>query len=143
MEPSAGMQRYRRQTKDEESISFYGNTLTYECGLARRFLDSESDLLYDKRSMTCNWNKTWTPSPELDSCEWVACIHPPEAPPFANLVVEWDGLPVNFTHNVSYSCSSDDVPTYFELDKKMLDYNVTCLGIIACTIIKYIALIFR
>ena len=124
------IQRYRRQTSEEENISFYGNTLTYECGLARRFLDAETELLYDRKSITCNWNKTWTPSSELDSCVWVACINPPEPPSETNLEVEWDGVPVNFTYNVSYSCSSDNLPTYFEEDEEMPQYNLTCLGMI-------------
>ena len=125
MEPSTGRQRYKRKTTENNDISFYGNTLTYECGLARRFLDPEREQLYDNRSIICNWNKTWTPNPELDPCVWVACINPPAAPPFTNLEVEWDGVPLNFTHNISYSCSSE---TFFEMDRDLQDYNITCLG---------------
>ena len=128
MQPNTSVQRYRRQASEEENIAFFGNTLTYECGLARRFKDVESDILYDERSIICNWNKTWTPSPDLDPCVWVACINPPSPPSLANIEVEWDGAPVNFTHNVSYSCSSEGPPSYFEIDKEMQVYNVSCLG---------------
>ena len=91
-------------------------------------MDPESDLLYDERSIMCNWNKTWSPHDELDSCVWVACINPPEAPSHTNVKVDWDGLPVNFTDNISYGCNSDDVPRYFEWDRDMEIYNVSCLG---------------
>ena len=127
-EPMAKRQRIRRQTKDDTSISFYGNTLTYECGLARRFKEPESNLLYDTRSIVCNWNKTWTPYTEIDPCIWVACINPPDPPFFTNLVVEWDGVPINFTNNISYTCDSDFIPHYFESDRDLQEYNISCLG---------------
>ena len=120
--------RYKRDDADKE-MTFYGNKLTYECGLARRFEDGETGRLYDERSIVCNWNKTWTPYNELDSCKWVACINPPDPPSFTNLKVEWDGIPVNFTDNIPYTCNSDEVNHYFEWDRDMEHYNVTCLSI--------------
>ena len=120
--------RYKRQEATKEELTFFGNTLTYQCGLARRFENPETNLLYDERSIVCNWNKTWTLHNELDSCEWVACIDPPSPPAFTNLEVEWDGAPVNFTSNIPYTCNSEVVARYFESDRDMEDYNVTCLG---------------
>ena len=117
-------QRVRRQVNNEPNLSSYGNTLTYECGLARRFEDPDSKLLYDTRSIMCNWNKTWSPHTELDSCVWVACINPPTAPS-PNLISNWDGIPVNFTHNVSYTC---DIGHYFESNMVLPEFNLTCKG---------------
>ena len=122
------MHRVKRQESGGNEATYYGNTLSYECGLARRFNNLETGLLYDERSITCNWNKTWTPYNELDSCEWVACINPPKPPSFTHLQADWDGVPVNFTSNIAYSCNSDDVSRYFEWDRDMESYNVTCLG---------------
>ena len=109
-------------------MTFYGNKLTYECGLARRFENPETGFLYDERSIVCNWNKTWSPYNELDSCKWVACINPPQPPSYTNLQVDWDGVPVNFSSSIPYTCNSDDVTRYFELDRDMETYNITCLG---------------
>ena len=53
----------------------------YECGLARKFLNKETKKTYDERWMSCNWNKSWTPSDTLDECVWVQCINPPKVKP--------------------------------------------------------------
>ena len=102
-----------------------GSRLTYECGLARRFLDPESEQHYDERLMQCNWNTTWTLTDTLDPCVWVACLYPPDPPEGAAIRLEWDGSPVEFNTNVSYVCESDDL--YFEWDRDMPDFNVSCL----------------
>ena len=99
-------------------------SLGYECGLARMFEDPETEELYEMRWMGCNWNKTWTPYDSLDPCKWVACINPPDAPPEANLVSNYDGVPVEFFNTSSYSCKSDDI--YFEHDRDAEEWNITC-----------------
>ena len=95
-------------------IKSYGTQLRYECGLARKFHDEIYDETYDERRMTCNWNNSWSEHDSLDPCIWVQCLYPPLPPPTSNLKLIWDGSPVNFTHNVSYVCKSDDL--YFEWD---------------------------
>ena len=54
----------------------HGSKLGYSCGLGRMFESYEGDL-YDEMWIQCNWNKTWTPTTELDTCKWVQCINPP------------------------------------------------------------------
>lgn len=54
----------------------HGSKLGYSCGLGRMFESYEGDL-YDEMWIQCNWNKSWTPTTELDSCKWVQCINPP------------------------------------------------------------------
>ena len=106
-------------------IKSYGTQLRYECGLARKFHDEIYDETYDERRMTCNWNNSWSEHDSLDPCIWVQCLYPPLPPPTSNLKLIWDGSPVNFTHNVSYVCKSDDL--YFEWDRDMEEFNITCL----------------
>ena len=119
--------RNKRETIEDEEARFYGTTLVYECGLAREFYDPEKDSTYIQRNITCNWNKTWSPINELDDCVWVACVDPPQ-PPFASrMVVDWDGIPVNFTDDFSYTCNSNDVPRYFENNRSQEVFSVTCL----------------
>ena len=48
------------ETEQEIAMRSYGSRLRYECGLARRFLDPESELHYDERWLQCNWNNSWT-----------------------------------------------------------------------------------
>ena len=119
--------RKKRAIEEDQEARFYGNTLLYECGLARQFYSPEMDITYDQRNITCNWNKTWTPANAIDYCVWVACINPPRPPRESHLISLWDGDPVNFTASVGYECVSDDVPRYFENDKNQLTYNVSCL----------------
>ena len=75
--------------------------------------------------MTCNWNSSWTLTDTLDTCEWVACINPPAPPEEALIALQWDGNPIEFNGNVSYTCKDESL--YFEMDKDMEEYNVTCL----------------
>ena len=93
--------RMKRQVDPGISTEQYrsGVTLTYTCGVARRFQNSTD--LYDERyvvkyllnerwdvrsqiferkvfiasqrSFECQWDKSWTPSIELDPCVWVEC----------------------------------------------------------------------
>ena len=66
------------QLSDEEILMrSYGSSLGYRCGLGRMFESYEGDL-YDEVWIHCNWNKTWMPVTELDTCTWVQCIDPPQ-----------------------------------------------------------------
>ena len=113
------------ESAQEVEMRSYGSRLGYQCGLARRFLDPERGRHYDERWMTCNWNSSWTLTDTLDTCEWVACINPPPPPEEALIALQWDGDPVEFGGNVSYTCKDETL--YFEMDKDMEEYNVTCL----------------
>ena len=50
-------------------------------------------------------------------------------PPEARLELVWDGSPVNFTDTVSYVCSGGEgeEELFFEWDRDMAEYNVSCL----------------
>ena len=50
---------------------------------------------------------------------------PPLPPALTNLALVWDGSPVNFTQSVSYVCREEGL--YFERDRDMTSYNITCL----------------
>ena len=113
------------ESAQEIEMRSYGSRLRYQCGLARRFLDPETGRHYDDRWMTCNWNSSWTLTDTLDTCEWVACINPPTPPEEALIALQWDGNPIEFNGNVSYTCKDESL--YFEMDKDMEEYNVTCL----------------
>ena len=45
------------------------------------------------RSFECQWDKSWSPAGiELDPCQWVQCINPPQPPRSANLVFDYQGV---------------------------------------------------
>ena len=113
------------ESAEELELRSYGSRLRYQCGLARKFLDPETGRHYDERWMTCNWNSSWTLYDSLDTCEWVACLYPPDPPEEALLALQWDGQPTEFYGNVSYTCADENL--YFEADKDMPEYNITCL----------------
>lgn len=142
----------KRSSETEEELlkRSYPSRLGYECGLARMFEDPEledndADKLYTQRWMQCNWNNTWSPVDSLDQCKWVACINPPQVriqnrtfqnviynhshfiqpPPETQLFSQYDGIPVEFGSNSSYVCDGDDL--YFEWDRDLEDFNITCL----------------
>ena len=117
--------REAEESAEELELRSYGSRLRYQCGLARKFLDPETGKHYDERWMTCNWNSSWTLFDSLDTCEWVACLYPPDPPEEALLALQWDGQPIEFDGNVSYTCKDENL--YFEADKDMPEYNVTCL----------------
>ena len=70
--------RQAEETEEEILQRSYGSKLGYECGLARKFEDPETQDLYSERWINCNWNKTWTPIDTLDKCVWTQCINPPQ-----------------------------------------------------------------
>ena len=119
--------KFKREVETEAEIALrsHGSRLRYECGLARRFFDPELKEHYDERWMQCNWNQTWTKTDTLDSCVWVACLYPPEPPSHANLITDWAGGATETGGNISYKCATDDI--FFEWDKDMSEFNVTCL----------------
>ena len=86
--------------------SEYSHTIVtrYYCGAAREFLDKTGEHK-DSISMTCNWNKTWSPVDDLLPCDWVACLDPPVPPQYANLrVTNWFGDPIQFGEKVRFVC---------------------------------------
>ena len=120
--------RTDRQTREAETeleveMRSYGSRLRYECGLARKFYDEESEDFYDERWMQCNWNQTWTQHDTLDDCVWTQCLYPPEPPPETQLILTWNEEPVDFNDNVSYVCGDQ----YFEWDRDLPEFNITCL----------------
>ena len=108
----------------ETALRSYGSVLTYQCGLARQFLEPELGELYQERNMTCNWNTSWTTRDYLDQCVWTQCLYPPDPPEGHLLVSTWSGDPVDFHDNVTYVCEEEDL--YFQWDRNQLEFNVTC-----------------
>ena len=100
--------------------------LTYECGSARMFLDSETDDHIKSLSMSCQWNEEWTGSaaiPELLPCDWIACLQPPTPPSWTNLRhTGWFGDPIPFNGWVRFVCERG---TFFEFDPELeyVDYQ--------------------
>ena len=117
--------RYAREaeTELETEMRSYGSRLRYECGLARKFYDPESEEYYQERWMQCNWNQSWTQYDTLDDCIWRQCLYPPDPPAETQLILTWDSEPVEFNDNVSYVCGDQ----YFEWDRDMPEFNITCL----------------
>ena len=119
------IKRQIAESEEELDLRRYGSKLRYECGLARKFYDPEAEEEYSERWMQCNWNTTWTLYDKLDECIWVQCLYPPDPPLDTLLASTWNGEPVEFHSNVSYVCESDDL--YFEVDREMTEYNISCL----------------
>ena len=112
------------ETDEEIEMRSFGSQLRYECGLGRRFFDTEMEEHYDERWMTCNWNTTWTKYDSLDDCVWIQCINPPPAPEGTGLVSLYEGDAVEFYDNNTYVCQDG---LFFEEDRDMPEYNITCL----------------
>ena len=59
-----------------------GSLLTlyrYKCGPSRLF-NSKDGVLYEEKTMTCDWSTNWLPDNKLDECIWVECLNPPSPP---------------------------------------------------------------
>ena len=55
--------------------------------------------------MVCQWSGTWSPSPLLEECGWVACLAPPRPPQENGLrVTGWYGAPVRFGDTALFVC---------------------------------------
>ena len=97
--------------------------LSYGCGTARKFLHSSGEHI-DIQSMTCQWNKSWTPSSTIMTCDWIACFQPPAPPKATNLKVDrWFGKPVAFGEKILYVC---DRGMKFEDDPDLSSIEFTC-----------------
>ena len=116
----------RVERSDYNQSQIAGNymaNLTYYCGSARQFLDSEGNH-QPTQSMSCQWDKSWTPTPSLDPCDWVACLKPPTPPLSTHLrVSDWFGDPIAFGEQVRFVC---DRGYFFEADPGQLDVKFTC-----------------
>ena len=120
------------RTTDLVKKSTYNNTLisrnymtnlTYQCGSARMFLDRDKQH-QPSQSMSCQWDKSWSPSPLLDPCDWVACLKPPTPPPSTHLrVSEWFGAPIQFDDQIRFVCERG---YFFEEDPSQEDVKFTC-----------------
>ena len=81
----------------------YMTNLTYKCGSARKFI--KDNAAFDELTMTCQWNRSWTPTEILAPCDWVACLKPPTPPKSSNLrVTDWDGGVIQFGDPVHFVC---------------------------------------
>ncbi len=62
--------------------------------------------------------------PQIDECVAVFCGEP-TLPAGHNLQNSWNGLPVQFSENITYSCLSG---YFFSHDRDLADFQVTCRG---------------
>ena len=61
------------------------------------------------QTMSCGWDTSWTPTPSLDPCDWVACLKPPTPPLSTNLrVSDWFGAPIQFGDEIRFVCQNID-----------------------------------
>ena len=101
----------------------YMANLTYDCGSAREFF-YDDDSQSKTQSMTCQWDRTWTPQVELGECDWVACLKPPPTPVSTHLkVTDWFGEPIPFGEQIRYVCERG---YQFEDDPSQIDVFFTC-----------------
>ena len=75
--------------------------------------------------MMCNWeSKSWTPTVELGTCDWVQCLKPPKPPSSTHLrVTDWFGDPIEFGNQIRFVCERG---YSFEDDPAQLDVAYTC-----------------
>ena len=101
----------------------YMANLTYSCGSAREFHYADGSHS-PSQSMTCQWNRVWTPTATLGTCDWVACLSPPLPPSSTNLeITHWFGDPIPFGEDVMYVCKNG---YHFEEDYHQVGVNYTC-----------------
>ena len=101
----------------------YMANLTYHCGTGREFkLPDESHT--PTESMTCQWDKTWTPTSTINTCDWVACLKPPIPPASTNLrITDWFGDTIPFGQQIRFVCERG---YFFEVDPTQIDVKYTC-----------------
>ena len=82
----------------------YNANLSYNCGKARHFSLPNGSFV-DQFNMTCQWNKTWSPSNSLPPCQWKECLQPTPPPSLSNLrLADWNGAPISFGESMTYVC---------------------------------------
>jgi hypothetical protein len=96
----------------------------YRCGSAREFKKPDGSHVADY-SMSCQWDKTWSPHYKLPGdCEWVACLRPALPPPSTHLRAnDWDLAPIKFGDLAHYVCQRG---FSFEDDPAQLEQTYTC-----------------
>ena len=100
------------------------NYFRYHCGSAREFFYDDKDASEATQSMTCQWDKSWTPSPVLGTCDWVACLKPPSPPASAHIrYTDWFGAPIQFGEQVKFVCERG---YFFEDDFHQTEVLFTC-----------------
>lgn len=100
----------------------YMANLTYTCGSARRFIVSSEPV--EEQSMSCQWDKTWSPTHVLEDCDWVACLKPPTPPASTGLrVTDWDGAPIPYGELIHFVCKRG---LQFEEDPTQEEVTYTC-----------------
>jgi len=68
--------------------------------------------------------QTFLPLTKLDPCVWFQCIDPP-LPADKGLKHNWNGDPVEFGSNVTYSCARANL--FFEVDRDLRNFDLHCL----------------
>ncbi len=68
--------------------------------------------------------QTFLPLTKLDPCVWFQCIDPP-LPADKGLKHNWNGDPVEFGSNVTYSCARANL--FFEVNHDLRNFDLHCL----------------
>ena len=113
-------------------VTPYGFQVTYTCDTARklqRFITLSNGTvtteLYDEQSFRCQWNQTWSPDANVDSCVWTQCIEP-YYPSGYNLKSVWEEhpVPVEFGDFVEFECAHEGL--WFEHDRDVVSLKSQC-----------------
>ena len=76
--PNAGTRKWFGELEYEAKAE-------YTCGPYARFFNGATNETYEKATLQCSWNKTWSPK-SLDNCTWLSCPIVPEPPKSSNLL---------------------------------------------------------
>ncbi|XP_059083342.1 sushi, von Willebrand factor type A, EGF and pentraxin domain-containing protein 1-like [Tigriopus californicus] len=103
--------------------NIFQTDLEFFCGPSRKFRNSDGNL-YNSWTITCQWNKSWTPGTTLDTCTWFQCLSPPVPPKDANLkLMNTSTVPTEFNDKVFYECNQGH---WFEQDRSQTNFSLTC-----------------
>ncbi|XP_059082778.1 uncharacterized protein LOC131880226 [Tigriopus californicus] len=65
----------------------FGTEVRYTCGKHAKFVNRQTNELYQEAKISCQWNKTWSPT-RLDPCIWSHCNYVPSPPASSGLIYE-------------------------------------------------------
>ncbi len=121
--PLTGFGQNYNWTMDLDLTTVYNTKVDYTCDIAMRLQKNDyNETKYDVQTFLCQWNQTWNYN-YADTCVWVACMYPP-VPDDRGLAVEWDGEPVDFYANITYTCASNNL--FFEDDRDKEGFKIMC-----------------
>ena len=122
------------ESNAEMTLSDYDGKVTFEsvqnfkCKTFGKSFYNETGRSYSaRRSVTCQWDRSWQPGTVSEPCRWSHCVSPPQPDSRYNLKLLWNPqFPPAHNETIMFACWAGNNWNRFEDNFAQWNFSLAC-----------------